>query len=72
MYKQGFLLGFAKGGNKFAIAGGRHLVNVSQEIMEARWPQKECELNMAKLEVSVVFDEQKCSNQNLRGDGFST
>ena len=36
-------LRFVKEGNKFAKAGGRHLVNVSQKP------------NMAGLEVSVVF-----------------
>ena len=59
----GFLLRFVKGGNKFVIAGGRHLVNVSKEMMGASWPREEWKPNMAELEVSVVFDNRKCSNQ---------
>ena len=50
-------------GNKFAIAGVRHLVNVSQGIMGATWPREEWKPNTAELEVSVVFNERKCSNQ---------
>ena len=58
---------------KFAIAGGRHLVNVSQGMMGARWPREQCKPNMAELEVSVVFDKRKCSNLSdfFTGGGFS-
>ena len=38
-------------------------MNVSQGMMGARWPQEEWKLNMAELEISVVFDKRKCSNQ---------
>ena len=31
--------------------------------MEARWPWEERKPNVAELEVCVVFDERKCSNQ---------
>ena len=61
--KAGFLLRFVKGGNTFAIAGGRHLVNVSQGMLGVRWPQEEWKANMVELKVSVVFDERKCANQ---------
>ena len=46
----GFLLRFVKRGNQFAIAGGHHLVNVSQGMVEARWPREEWKPNMAELE----------------------
>ena len=46
VWYSGFLLGFVKGGNKFVIAGGYHLVNVSQRIMGTRWPQEEWKPNM--------------------------
>ena len=59
----GFVLRFVKGGNKFAIASGRHLVDVSQGMMGVRWLCEEWKPNMAKLKVSIVFDERKCSNQ---------
>ena len=41
--------------------------------MGARWPQEEWKPDMAKLEVSVGFDERKCSNQDrfFTGNGFS-
>ena len=35
-----FLLRLLKGGNKFAMAGGGHLVNVSQGLMETWWSLK--------------------------------
>ena len=61
----GFLLRFVKGGNtcKFAIADGCHLVNVSWGMMGAIWLWEEWKPNMAELEVSIVFNERKCSNQ---------
>ena len=64
VHRSGFLLRlFVKGGNKFAIAGVRHLVNVSQGIMGPRWPPEEWKPNMVELEVSIVSDKRKCSNQ---------
>lgn len=57
-----------KGGIEFAKTGVRHLVNVSQGMMGARWPREEWDPNMAKLEVSIVLDERKSSNQE-RIDG---
>ena len=35
--------------------------------MGAIWPREEWKPNMAKLEVSVVLDERKCSNQERIG-----
>ena len=48
----GFLLGFVKGGNKFAKAGGQvdaggcSLANFSQGMMGVRWPKKGWEPNI--------------------------
>ena len=71
VYKTGCLLRFVKGGNKFAIAGGCHLVNVSQGMIGARWMQEEWKPNMAVFEVSVVLDERKCSNhEHYRFDSY--
>ena len=66
------LLKFVKGGtciNKFAIARGCHLVNVSHGMKGVRWSQEEWKLNMAELEVSVVFDEKK--NAQTKSDFFT-
>ena len=51
----GFLLRFVKGGNKFAIAGGRHLVHVSHGMMGTKRLREEWKPNMAGLEVSIFF-----------------
>ena len=61
MYRQGSCI--LKGGNKSPIAGGHHLVNVSQGMTGVRWLWEEWKANMAELEVSIVFDERKCLNQ---------
>ena len=60
----GFLLRFVKGGNKFAIAGGCHLVNVSQGIMGARWPWEGWKPNMEELEVSVILTKENVQTRS--------
>ena len=45
------------------IGGGHHLVSVSQGMMGVRWAREEWKPNMEEVEVSIVFHNRKCPNQ---------
>ena len=59
----GFSLRFVIGGNKFAIAGGYHLVNVSQGLIKA-WQSLKSALFLMKENAQTKSDF-------FTGDGFS-